>query len=303
MLKKFEGTAGRRQLVDALCEQKIVEGDRALAEELAALVTLVSVAQGEAVIEQGANDDDIYFILSGMFEVRVNNRPIAKRGPGLTIGEMAAVQPLQQRSATVIAELPCVVAKLSESKLTDLGNKYPKIWRFLAKELSRRLLQRNALLAQPRDKVRVFIISSAEALEIARAIQNSFDHDPFTVVIWTDGVFRVANYPIENLERELDNSDFAIAIAQPDDITSSRGVVGPSPRDNVIFELGFFMGRLGRHRAILVEPRGEEIKLPSDLSGIATITYKYAKGSDLAAIMGPACNRIRALINELGPKV
>ena len=49
---------------------------------------------------------------------------------------------------------------------------------------------------------------------------------------------------MESLERELDQSDFAIAIAQPDDLTESRGEAKPTPRDNVIFELGFFMGRL-----------------------------------------------------------
>jgi CRP/FNR family cyclic AMP-dependent transcriptional regulator len=68
----------------------------------------------------------------------------------------------------------------------------------------------------------------------------------------------------------------------------------------VIFELGFFMGRLGRHRSLLLEPRGEEVKLPSDLSGITTISYKHDPGN-WAAALGPACNRIRTIIKDLGP--
>jgi len=51
---------------------------------------------------------------------------------------------------------------------------------------------------------------------------------------------------------------------------------------------------------LLLEPRGEEVKLPSDLSGITTIPYKYDP-KNLAAALGPACNRIRDVINELGP--
>jgi predicted nucleotide-binding protein len=92
----------------------------------------------------------------------------------------------------------------------------------------------------------------------------------------------------------------AIAVAQPDDITESRGELRATPRDNVIFELGFFMGRLGRHRALLVEPRGEEISLPSDLAGINTITYRY-DASDLTRSLATACNRLREIIRDLGP--
>jgi predicted nucleotide-binding protein len=144
------------------------------------------------------------------------------------------------------------------------------------------------------------VISSAEALPIARAIENAFDHDPIKVKVWTDGVFRASWYPVESLERELDHSDFAIAVAQPDDLTNSRGEMTPSPRDNVIFELGLFIGRIGRKRSFLVEPRGEELKLPSDLTGITAVTYKYDK-DDLGVAMGPVCNRIRDIINDLGP--
>jgi predicted nucleotide-binding protein len=152
-----------------------------------------------------------------------------------------------------------------------------------------------------RDKIRVFIISSTESLEVARIIQNAFAHDPFTTVIWTDGVFKITNYTLQSLEDEIDNSDFAIAIAHADDLTESRGKDWPAPRDNVIFELGLFMGRLGKERAILMEPRDEELKLPSDLAGITAIPYRYQKGNDAAALMGPACNVLRNHILHLGP--
>jgi len=61
------------------------------------------------------------------------------------------------------------------------------------------------------------------------------------------------------------------------------------------------MGRLGRQRAILMEPRDEKVKLPSDMSGITTIPYRYEAGQDTSALMAPACDRLRAHILKLGP--
>lgn len=300
MKQRFEGDEGRRLLIEALRDQKMVGGNVALAEELGTLGELLDVNPQETLIEQGADDNTVYLILSGSFVVLVNGKPIANRSPNDHVGEMAAIQPTQRRSATVVASEAATVLRLTEPQLASIGQKHPEIYRAFAKELARRLMQRNFLITTARDKVRVFIVSSAEALDIARGIQNCLDHDPFTVVIWTDGVFRASHYPIESLEKELDQSDFAIAIAQPDDVTHSRGAAASSPRDNVIFELGFFMGRLGRHRSLLLEPRGEEVKLPSDLSGITTIAYKHDPGN-WAAALGPACNRIRTIIKDLGP--
>ena len=251
-------------------------------------------------MEQGGDDNDIYFILSGTFDIVVNGRRVAKRGPNDHLGEMAAIQPTQKRSASVIAAEQAVVARLTEEAFSEIGSRYPQMYRFIAQELSRRLLQRNALVNAFRDRIRIFIISSAEALPIARAVQNAFAHDPFVTVVWTDGVFRVTNYTLHNLEEQIDDSDFAVAIAHADDLTDSRGKAWPSPRDNVIFELGLFMGRLGRSRAILMEPREEKVKLPSDLAGVTTITYRFEKGADVAAHLAPACNALRDHINALG---
>ncbi len=302
MKERFTGESGQRILAEALATQRLVGGDIGLAEEIAAVGELVEVEPGTAVIEQGAWDNDLYLILAGSLEIVVNGRAVAARGPNDHVGEMAAIGPFLARSASVVAQAQSVLCKLTEPQFSKLGAQFPEIWRRVARELAHRLIQRNTLVSMARTKVRVFIISSAEALEIARTIQSAFEFDPFTVVVWTDGVFRASQYAIESLENELDRSDFAIAVIRPDDRTESRNQSAPSPRDKVIFELGFFMGRLGRHRTLLVEPRDEhQIKLPTDLKGINTVKYRYVAGADLAAAMGPACHEIRRIIIEVGP--
>jgi len=301
MERKFEGEAGRRRLLDLLREQKIVQGSDALAEELSKLVEIKNLRAGDVLIEEGGDDTDLYFILDGVFNVIVRGKRIGQRSAGTQVGEMAAVQPGQRRSATVVAFSDSMVAKLTEVDLVALGMKFPDIWRQIARELARRLLERNRFIAMSREKIRVFIVSSVEALPVARAVENAFEHDNFHVVLWPNDVFRIANYPIEDLERELEVADFAVAIAQPDDLVNVRKRKRPAPRDNVIFELGFFMGRLGRTRAILMEPKGEDVKLPTDLKGVTTISYKHASGSGLSVAMSPACNKLRDHINLLGP--
>ncbi|WP_250487000.1 TIR domain-containing protein [Caballeronia sp. GaOx3] len=170
----------------------------------------------------------------------------------------------------------------------------------MASELAQRLLERNDFVNAKRDKVRVFVISSAEALPVVRELQKQFAYDPFVTVPWNQGVFRVASYTLEDIEREIDQCDFAVAIAYGDDVTSSRGNDWPAPRDNVIFELGLSMGRIGRHRAILMEPRGEGVKLPSDMAGIMTIPFVFDPKQDTAAKFSPACNMLRDHIMKLG---
>jgi predicted nucleotide-binding protein len=301
MLHRFEGDAARRVRVEALMSQKLVSHNSELAEQMADRLPLKALAKGEVLIEQDGTDNEVFLILAGSFDVIVNGRKVAQRKANDHVGEMAAIEPTQRRAASLVATEESVVAVLSEQDLASLGAQYTEIYLRIARELSRRLLQRNAHITATHDKIRVFIISSAESLEIARTVQNAFARDDFLTVVWTDGVFRVANYTLQSLEDEVNASDFAIAIAHGDDETHSRGQDWPSPRDNVIFELGLFMGRLGRHRAILMEPRGEGIKLPSDLAGVTTIPYRYEKGANAAALMAPACNALRDHIRHWGP--
>lgn len=299
MIERFEG-ANNPVRLEAIAAQRIVGGNDTLAHEIDQRGELIELKAGKRFIEQDAEDNDVYLILAGVCDIVINGRTIGHRSAGQTVGEMAAVQPSQRRSATCIASDNVVAVRLSENHFTELGKSHPEIYRTVAQELSRRLLDRNASIGAFREKIRVFIISSVESLPVARVVQNALEHDVLPVV-WTDGVFKIASYPLQDLEDQVENSDFAIAIAHADDCTASRGKDWPSPRDNVIFELGLFMGKLGKKRAILMEPREGEVKLPSDLAGITTIPYKYEGGKDAAAIMAPACNKLRDHILEWGP--
>lgn len=301
MKEKFVDDTGRGRLIEAILEQRFVEGNRGLAEDIASQLDLVEYESGSVLIEQNATDDDLLMILAGTAHVLINGKHIATRHAGQTVGEMSAVNPLQKRSATVVAAEPVLAGRVSEGVLTKLADSHPRLWRFFAKDLARRLLERNKHVGAPREKVEIFVISSVEALPIARAIQTALEHDPYRVIVWTDGVFRAGKYTMESLEGALTTADFAVAIAQPDEEVSSRDTVVRAPRDNVIFELGYFMGRLGRQRAVLFEPRGDEVELPSDLSGVTTIRYKAAAdGKYSASAMAPACNHLRELVTDLG---
>jgi predicted nucleotide-binding protein len=300
MITRFQGTKGCSVLVETLKGQTTLNGNVAAAEFIAKNAELIEVPAGQQLITQGADDNDMYFIVTGSFDIVVNGRVVAVRSANNHVGEMSAVQPTQPRSATVTSREVSVVCKVTEAQLAELAKIEPAIWKGIAKELARRLEERNALVTSTRDKIRVFVISSAEALEIARTIQNAFEYDDFRVTVWTDGVFRASWYPVESLEAQIDQSDFAIAIVQPDDVTRKRGADVATPRDNVIFELGLFIGRLGRKRSFLVEPRGEEVELPSDLKGITALTYKYDPKA-LPEALAPVCNKMRLIIKDLGP--
>lgn len=141
-------------------------------------------------------------------------------------------------------------------------------------------------------KPRIFIGSSREGLKIANKLQELLSNG-FSVVVWNQGtVFGLGTSTLEALEAAVLEYHYAVFVFTPDDRLLMRGATIPVPRDNVLFELGIFIGKLGRRKAFAVHPGGNEIALPSDLKGITTAPYDPIE-SDLAAALGPTANRIR----------
>ena len=102
-------------------------------------------------------------------------------------------------------------------------------------------------------KPSMFIGSSSEGIEFARAVRFLLASD-VEVTLWNEGFFRPGNTFIETLVNALPRFDFAVLILTPDDLVTSRSVETLGPRDNVIFELGLFMGRLGRSQNVSSSP-------------------------------------------------
>ena len=81
---------------------------------------------------------------------------------------------------------------------------------------------------------------------------------------------------IEKFESNAEGVVFAVVLLTPDDMAHESGKdpkeAKPRPRQNVIFELGFFLGKLGRDRVAALY-KGEGIDIPSDYSGVAFIPF------------------------------
>src|SRR5262245_38634603 len=111
----------------------------------------------------------------------------------------------------------------------------------------------------------VFVGSSTEGLAVAKAIQIGLD-ESCQVELWSQGAFGLSEGTLESLMSSANRFDFAVLVLSADDLLVSRGEVRASPRDNVLFELGLFVGRLGRERTFIVYDRTNPPKLPSDLA-------------------------------------
>ena len=148
-------------------------------------------------------------------------------------------------------------------------------------------------------KPTLFVGSSSESLDVAYAAQRNLE-DVSEVVVWTQGIFELTRSYLESLLDALDDTQFGLFIFGADDLVKIRGREMATARDNVVFELGLFIGRLGRDRTFILMPRDSaDFHLPTDLLGISTATFQTPSRPDrLQAALGPACHDIRLAIRK-----
>ncbi|MEX2591281.1 MAG: nucleotide-binding protein [Anditalea sp.] len=148
----------------------------------------------------------------------------------------------------------------------------------------------------------IFIGSSGEGIKVAEAIQILLSIDGFDTIVWNQGVFGLGRSILEELVTILHKSDFGIFILRGDDLLTSRGQNFNATRDNVLFELGLFIGHQGRFNTFIIHDNSVNTKIISDLSGIIYTSYDGSK-SNLNMSLGPAVARIKQQIyNQLQPK-
>jgi CRP/FNR family transcriptional regulator, cyclic AMP receptor protein len=302
LIDRFRGEHGERVLRDALSRQTLLQGLDSAMNEIARVATLAQYSPGAEIIQQDNVDNDIGFIIGGRVSIVINKRLINNRGAGQHVGEMALIDSGARRSATVVALEETVLARVSEPDFTVVANRYPELWRRLAIEIADRLRQRTQGIRPPNEIPNIFIGSSKEALPVARALESGLSDETVVVRVWESDIFQASDTTIESLENAIMQSDFAILVLAPDDYVESREVHRRAPRDNVVFELGLFMGALGRRRTYIVLPQNTPVKKPSDLLGINVLSYSQESSAELATSIAAACRAIRARVNSLGPK-
>ena len=149
-------------------------------------------------------------------------------------------------------------------------------------------------------KPKLFVASSVEKLDLAYTIQEELDHD-VEATVWSQGVFGLSRSNYSSLSDILNISDFGLFIFSPDDTSRIRSKELNVVRDNVIFELGMFVGKLSMERCFIFVPKGvEDLHLPTDLAGINPAYYSADRqDGNMRAALGPACNQVRTVIRRI----
>jgi signal-transduction protein with cAMP-binding, CBS, and nucleotidyltransferase domain len=104
--------------------------DNGAREQLVARATVLSLKQGDVLIEERQADDDAYLLVDGSVRVvargrgEEQERTLALIGAPALVGEMAVVKG-QQRSASVLADTPCRVLRLPGAELRRLIDEQP----------------------------------------------------------------------------------------------------------------------------------------------------------------------------------
>lgn len=119
-------------------------------------------------------------------------------------------------------------------------------------------------------KPRIFIGSSTEGLPVAQRIKSYFEPN-YECYIWNDGIFKFNEGFLETLLKSASLFDFGFMVFAADDISRIRKKEYKTTRDNVLFEYGLFLGRVGIDRAYVLKE--DSVKIPSDLAGVTLLSY------------------------------
>ena len=165
-------------------------------------------------------------------------------------------------------------------------------------------------------KPKSVIFSSSEEYSIAEGVYRNLKkhHD---VVLWRQFFGKNRTTPLWTFFKNLFQYDYAILILSPDSIVWDQvkgNVEGYVPKDNVIFELGATMARLGPQKTILVSPDRPDldnpeltVQLPSYFDDVKPLHFTYQRLSEGArttkekrAVTKAASDQIKNVLDQVG---
>lgn len=153
-------------------------------------------------------------------------------------------------------------------------------------------LKDKSMLSTPR-RPKIFIVSSNESRPVSDVMMDCLKPIGTIVPWYRDSLWEPGKFILQILLEQAPKYDFAVIIFGRDDKTVSREKEFYAPRDNVIFEAGLFMAHLGHTRTFIVAPKEQNLKILSDLAGLALLSYdEPTPALGLVGVLKPLCQRI-----------
>lgn len=119
---------------------------------------------------------------------------------------------------------------------------------------------------------RIFVVHGHHEATREKVVRQLEKAGPYEVIVLHERASRGKTI-IEKLEQHASRSDYAVVLLTGDDLGSPSTDpkrLQPRARQNVVFELGYFIGALGRsHVTVLYE---DGVELPSDYNGVVYIS-------------------------------
>jgi|GEM_PF-3985106 len=146
-----------------------------------------------------------------------------------------------------------------------------------------------------RREVRIFIVHGHDhqtVLELKDYLQNTLKLGEPVVLRQMPGLGRTL---IEKFEKEAEAVELVFVVLTPDDKAAALNDPDNEKRrarQNVIFELGFFLGKLGRTSGRIILLHKGSVEIPSDVAGIEYI--------DISNGVESAGEKIRRELNACG---
>jgi len=138
----------------------------------------------------------------------------------------------------------------------------------------------------------VFLGYSSKATEVANSVHKFLSKTmKLRVFDWHD--FRTGDTIWESIERAERLTNCGLFLFMSDDKLSVGNKREFAPRDNVVYEAGYFAGAKGRKDSLII--REEGAKVPTDLGGI--LDLKLVSRGDISPIETPLRLHLERILN------
>jgi len=163
---RLAGPENVDKLADALSAQPTLKGNAKAIQQIAEEGSVLVFTDGELLLTEKHDDDDMFFVVSGKVEVLIKGNHVAFRHAPSVVGEVACLHPNQPRMASVRAVGDVTVVRVARTLLNKI-DPVPSAslrWELAILSLSR-LLERNKHFLRRNDSPRIFLASARESIE------------------------------------------------------------------------------------------------------------------------------------------